>query len=81
MGTRGEAEAAFRSSLGILERIQCPPELALTLLAYGRFRRGDNAREDLALVKRAIKLFEEMGATGWIEEARAALNVAESHRQ
>jgi DNA-binding winged helix-turn-helix (wHTH) protein/tetratricopeptide (TPR) repeat protein len=81
MGTRGEAEAAFRSSLGVLEQIQCPPELAQTLLAYGRFRQGDKAREDMTLIKRALKVFEEMGATGWIEEARAALDFAESHRQ
>jgi hypothetical protein len=78
---RGEAEAAFRSSLAVLEQIQCSPELAQTLLAYGRFRRGDNAREDLALVKRAMKLFEEINATGWIEEARAALDIVESHRR
>jgi hypothetical protein len=81
MGTRGEAEAAFRSSLGVLEQIQCPPELGQTLLAYGRFRQGDKAREDITLIKRALTVFEEMDATGWSEEARAALDLAESHRQ
>ena len=49
------------------------PELAQTLLAYGRFRRGDNALEDRAMIERALGLFEEMNATGWVEEARAAL--------
>ena len=44
MGDRAEAELAFRHSLEVCEKIQCPPELAQTLLAYGRFRRGDNAR-------------------------------------
>ncbi len=76
MGDRAEADAAFRRSLEVLDEIQCPPELAQTLLAYGRFRRGDNAQEDRALIERALRLFEEMKATGWIEEARAALAAA-----
>jgi hypothetical protein len=76
MGDRAEAEAAFRRSLEICEKMQCPPELAQTLLAYGRFRRGDNTQEDEALIERALRLFEEMKATGWIEEARAALAAA-----
>jgi hypothetical protein len=45
-------------------------------LAYGRFRRGDNTQEDRALIERALHLFEEMKATGWIEEARVALAAA-----
>ena len=76
MGDRAEADAAFRRSLEVCEKIQCPPELAQTLLAYGRFRRGDNTQEDRALIERALRLFEEMKATGWIEEARAALAAA-----
>ena len=72
-GDRVDANDAFRASLEILGEIQSRPELAQTLLAYGRFRRGDNAREDRAMIERALGLFEEMGATGWIEEARAAL--------
>jgi tetratricopeptide (TPR) repeat protein len=76
MGDRAEAEMAFRRSLEVCEKIQCPPELAQTLLAYGRFRRGDNAQEDRALLERALRLFEEMKATGWIEEARVALTAA-----
>jgi class 3 adenylate cyclase/tetratricopeptide (TPR) repeat protein len=76
MGDRAEADAAFRRSLEVLDRMQCPPELAQTLLAYGRFRRGDNTQEDRALIERALSLFEEMKATGWIEEARRALATA-----
>jgi predicted ATPase/class 3 adenylate cyclase len=76
MGDRAEAEAAFRRSLEVLDDIQCPPELAQTLLAYGRFRRGDNAQEDRPLLERALHLFEEMKATGWIAEARIALAAA-----
>ena len=70
---RAEADAAFRRSLEILGNIQCRPELAQTLLAYGISRRGDNSQEDRALMARALRLFEEMNATGWIAEARAAL--------
>ena len=73
MGDRAAADAAFRRSLELLDRMQCPPELAQTLLAYGRFRRGDNSQEDRALIERALHLFEEMKAAGWIEETRAAL--------
>jgi class 3 adenylate cyclase/tetratricopeptide (TPR) repeat protein len=73
IGNRAEADAAFRRSLEVLEGIQSPPELAQTLLAYGRFRRGDNTLEDRALIQRALALFEEMNATGWIAEARSPL--------
>lgn len=76
MGERAEADAAFRRSLEVLDTIQCPPELAQTLLAYGRFRKGDNTQGDRALIERALSLFEEMKATGWIEEARRALATA-----
>jgi len=76
MGARAEAEAAFRRSLEILGNIESRPELAQTLLAYGRFRRGDNMLEDRALIERALALFKEMNATGWIEEARGALTAA-----
>ena len=34
----------------------------------GRFRQGDNTLENRSLIKRALRLFEEMNATGWIEE-------------
>jgi tetratricopeptide (TPR) repeat protein len=73
MGNRAEADAAFRRSLEVLSEIQSRPELAQTLLAYGRFRRGDNALVDRGLIERALALFEEMNATGWIEEAGASL--------
>jgi hypothetical protein len=76
LGNRAEADAAFRRSLEALDQIQSRPELAQTLLAYGRFRQGDNRQEDRILIERALRLFEEMGATGWIQEARAALAAA-----
>ena len=61
----------FRRSLEVLDEIQSRPELAQTLLAYGRFRRGDSQQEDHALIEWALAVFEEMGAMGWAEEARA----------
>ena len=70
------AIAEFRRSLNALEAIQSRPELAQTLLAYGRFRRGDNRQEDQALIEQALHLFEEINAPGWVEEARAALATA-----
>jgi hypothetical protein len=57
----------------VLEATQSRPELAQTLLAYGRFRsRGGNG-DGRVLIERALTLFEEMDATGWIAEARASL--------
>jgi tetratricopeptide (TPR) repeat protein len=76
VGNRAEAEAAFSRSLEVLSEVQSRPELAQTLLAYGRFRRGDNELQDRAMLERALALFEEMGATGWIAEARAAFSPA-----
>ena len=73
MGERAEAEAAFRRSLDILEGLQSRSELAQTLLAYGQFRLGDNELENHTLMERALSLFGEMNATGWIAETRAAL--------
>lgn len=74
MGSREEADAAFRHSLQILEEIQSRPELAQTLLAYGRFKAGgDDPAGGRTLIEHALRLFEEMGATGWIDEARAVL--------
>ena len=73
MGDRAEAEFSFRHSLDILEGLQSRPELAQTLLAYGQFRLGDNELENHALMERALSLFEEMNAIGWISETRVAL--------
>jgi class 3 adenylate cyclase/tetratricopeptide (TPR) repeat protein len=72
-GNASQAEAFFRHSLEILSEIQSQPELAQTLLTYGRFQRGRNPEDGMRMQKRALALFEAMGATGWIEEAVAAL--------
>ncbi len=72
-GDAAAADDAFRQSVAVLEATQSRPELAQTLLVYGRFRsRGGNG-EGRVLIERALALFEEMDATGWIAEARAAL--------
>jgi tetratricopeptide (TPR) repeat protein len=73
MSNRVEADAAFRRSLEILEDIRCWPELGQTLLAYGQFKRGDDGAEGRASIERARVMFEEIGATGWVVEAQAAL--------
>ena len=56
----------------MLEAIQSRPEVGQTLLAYGRFLAREDEAAGRALIARALSLFEEMDATGWIEEARRA---------
>jgi tetratricopeptide (TPR) repeat protein len=73
IGSRAEAESEFRASLEILEDIQSRPELGQTLLAYGRFKLRDDAAGSRRVMDRALRLFEEIDATGWIAEARVAL--------
>ena len=73
-GDPGAADDAFRKSVEALEATQSRPELAQTLLAYGRFRSRGGAGDGRVLIERALALFEEMDATGWIAEAHAALD-------
>jgi class 3 adenylate cyclase/tetratricopeptide (TPR) repeat protein len=70
---REDAHDAFGKSLEILEAIQSSPEVAQTLLAYGRFLAMDDPAAGRALIARALGLFEAMDATGWVTEAREAL--------
>ena len=67
------AEREFRASLDILEDIQSQPELGQTLLAYGRFRSRRDPPGGRRLIERALGIFEQIGATGWTAEARAAM--------
>ena len=76
LGNRDEADAEFRRSLNVLEEIQSRPELAQILVSLWAVSTGDNQQIDRSLIQRALDLFVEMGATGWIEEANAALSVA-----
>ena len=75
-GDNAAARAQFESSLAILGKIQSPPELAQSLLAYGRFQLKTNAEEGRELMDRALAIFEDLNATGWVEETRAALALA-----
>ena len=72
-GDLAVAEVSFRRSLAVLEAIQSCPELAQTLLAYGRFKLADDRTVGEPLIRQALQLFEGMAATGWIAEARATL--------
>ena len=72
-GNRGEADAALRRSLEILEDIRSLPELGQTLLAYGRFKADEDPSGGRRLLERARAIFAEIGATGWLAEAVAAL--------
>jgi class 3 adenylate cyclase/tetratricopeptide (TPR) repeat protein len=72
-GEAAQAESAFRESLRILNGIESRPELAQTLLAYGRFRIHVDPAEGRRLIEQALRLFERMGADGWVAEAAAAL--------
>jgi len=72
-GDVADADDAFRKSAEVLEATQSRPELAQTLLVYGRFRSRAGAGDGRALIQRARALFENMDATGWVAEARTAL--------
>jgi hypothetical protein len=63
------AKDTFRGSLRILGAIESRPELAQTLLAYGRFRMGADPAQGRGLIEQALRLFEEMGAEGLAAEA------------
>jgi class 3 adenylate cyclase/tetratricopeptide (TPR) repeat protein len=73
MGNRTDAETAYGRSLEQLGAIQSRPELAQSLLAYGRFKRTENAQEGERLLEQALEMFREMDATGWISETETAL--------
>ena len=71
-GDREQAGAALAQSLETFEEIQSLPELGQTLLAYGRFKLGDDAAEGRRLIARARDIFARIGAVGWVAEADAA---------
>ena len=66
------ADTSFRQSLDVLGKIQSQPELAQTLLAYGRFQHKIDREESTRLLNRALALFEAIGADGWAVETMAA---------
>ena len=72
-GDREQAGEALSQSLETFEEIQSLPELGQTLLAYGRFKLGDDAAEGQRLITRARGIFARIGAVGWVAEADTAL--------
>ncbi len=50
-----------------------PEDLRDVMRSYGRFQLKTNAEEGRELMERALAIFEELSATGWIEETRTAL--------
>ena len=57
----------------LLQEISSWPEVGQTLLAYGQFKLTDDPGEGRTLIERARATFEQIGATGWVKEAEAAL--------
>jgi class 3 adenylate cyclase/tetratricopeptide (TPR) repeat protein len=80
-GNAPAADTWFRRSLELTGDIHSQPELAQTMLAYGRFQRERNPEEGVRLLRRALTLFEAMGASGWTEETREALGEVSPIRQ
>jgi tetratricopeptide (TPR) repeat protein len=72
-GDSAAADANFKRSLEVFGTIQSQPELAQTLLAYGRFQQEINSEDSVQLLKRALALFEHIGAEGWAIETMASL--------
>ncbi len=72
-GDAAKSDASFRRSLEVFGAIQSQPELAQSLLAYGRFQRNIDPEESTQLLKRALALFEMIGAEGWVAETLASL--------
>jgi class 3 adenylate cyclase/tetratricopeptide (TPR) repeat protein len=68
-----EAEAAFQRSINQLTDIQSRPELAQTFLAYGRFKRGEDVGEGDRMLNRALRMFQQFDAIGWIDETQTVL--------
>lgn len=70
----GDGEPHFREALRWHDRAPMPFERARTQLAYGerlrRARRRARAREQL---RAALETFESLGASPWVERARAEL--------
>jgi len=71
-GDIATADSNFRQSLEVLGGIQSQPEFAQSLLAYGRFQHELDRQESMRLFKRALALFEKIGADGWVNETIAA---------
>lgn len=73
MGRLDEAERHIGQSLAILSAIQSRPELGQSLMAYGRAKSATDPSLGHDYLRRAMTLFAEIGASGWVCEAQDAL--------
>ena len=63
----------MRRSVEVLQTIQSRPELAQSLLAFGRFELVADRDQAKGLLHSALKLFKEIEADGWMAETQTAL--------
>ncbi|HJU80263.1 MAG TPA: AAA family ATPase [Acidimicrobiia bacterium] len=67
----------FESALAIHETLPTPFDLARTELAYGeRLRRAKKRDEARRHLRRALEIFEGLGAAFWIERTRSELQLS-----
>jgi tetratricopeptide (TPR) repeat protein len=72
-GDRQSADGQFRRSVDVLQTIQSRPELAQSMLAFGRFELVADRDQAKGLLHSALKLFKEIEADGWVAETQTAL--------
>jgi tetratricopeptide (TPR) repeat protein len=72
-GDRQSADGQFRRSVDVLQTIQSRPELAQSLLAFGRFELATDRDKAKEMLRSALELFREIEADGWVEETQSAL--------
>ncbi|MCF6116101.1 AAA family ATPase [Mesorhizobium muleiense] len=72
-GDRQSADGQFRRSVDVLQTIQSRPELAQSMLAFGRFELVADRDKAKGLLHSALKLFKEIEADGWVAETQTAL--------
>jgi len=83
LAARGDVEAAVQSAQRAItehDRLPMPFERARTLLLLGRLTRRTRS-ESAAVLRDALTVFEELGATLWAGRARAELGRAEAGRR
>ncbi|RVC81788.1 guanylate cyclase [Mesorhizobium sp. M4A.F.Ca.ET.022.05.2.1] len=72
-GDRQSADGQFRRSVDVLQTIQSRPELAQSLLAFGRFELAADRDKARAMLHSSLEIFTEIGADGWVAETQSAL--------
>jgi DNA-binding CsgD family transcriptional regulator len=74
VGDDGGWREAFEDALALHDLVPTPFERARTELCYGeRLRRARKRADARDRLGRAVEVFEELGATPWLERARAEL--------